>query len=239
MSARPVFGLFGKLPWEGDFIQRGLPARFARPWDEWLSQAMAASRDVLGAGWSNAYLLSPPWHFVVEPGILGPSGWAGVLASSVDRVRRFYPLTLALELPAGAAAVESAVSLGPLGTILEDVALSLIDHDQALDPVLEQAALRVEAALIMLQPPLPYAQGATASATSLFLAPEGDDAPLQALAGSASGAAESGWWHHRWSRHAPVALRCEGLPEPASFASFLDGDWQRQNGPVSTAGAGR
>jgi type VI secretion system protein ImpM len=239
MTARPVVGLFGKLPWEGDFIQRGLSSRFVRPWDDWLSRAMAASREALGAGWSDAYLLSPPWRFVIEPGILGPSGWAGVLASSVDRVRRFFPLTLALELPAGLAAVEGAVSLGPLCTILEEAGLSLIDADQSLDLVLEQTALRAEAALIVMRPPLPFTESETAAGAAVFAAPAGDDAPLTALAGSAAGAAESGWWHDRWGGHAPVALRCEGLPAPEGFAGFLDGDWPRHGWSTIAVEAGR
>ncbi|TCR64165.1 type VI secretion system-associated protein TagF [Bosea sp. BK604] len=239
MTTRPAVGLFGKLPWEGDFIQRGLPSRFVRPWDEWLSQAMAASREALGPRWSDAYLLSPPWRFVIEPGILGPSGWAGILASSVDRVRRFFPLTLALELPAGLAAVEGAVSLGPLCAILEEAALSLIDADQSLDLALEQTALRAEAALIVMRPPLPFSDGASAAGASALLAATGDDAPLQALAGAATGDAESGWWHDRWSGHAPAAIRCEGLPDPAGFAAFLDGDWPRHGWSTTMIEAGR
>lgn len=238
MTTRPVVGLFGKLPWEGDFIQRGLPSRFVRPWDDWLSRAMAASREVLGSGWADAYLLSPPWRFVIEPGILGPSGWAGVLASSVDRVRRFFPLTLALELPAGLATVEGAVSLGPLCAIMEEAALSLIDAEQPLDLLLEQTALRAEAALIVMRPP-PPSDGATAAGASALIASTGDDAPLHALASSATAEAESGWWHDRWSRHAPVALRCAGLPASEGFAAFFDGDWPRHGWSVLAAEAGQ
>lgn len=238
MTARPVVGLFGKLPWEGDFIQRGLPSRFVRPWDEWLARAMAASREALGPGWPDAYLLSPPWRFVIEPGILGPSGFAGVLASSVDRVRRFYPLTLALELPADLASVEAAISLSPLCAIIEEAALALIDAEQPLDLALEQTALRAEAALIVTQPPLPFAGEAAADRARVILAAAGDDAPLAGLAGSRSGAAESGWWHDRWADHAPVALRCDGLPAPEAFAAFLDGDWPRHGCRPAKAEAG-
>lgn len=238
MNARPVVGLFGKLPWEGDFIQRGLPSRFVRPWDEWLSQAMAAGRDALGPGWSDAYLLSPPWRYVIEPGILGPSGFVGVLASSVDRVRRFYPLTLALELPAGLASVAAVISLGPLCTILEEAALSLIDAEQPLDLALEQTALRSEAALIVTQPPLPFAGNASADGLRATVAAAGDDAPLPALAGSGSGAPKSGWWHDRWAGHAPVALCCDGLPRPGAFAAFLDGDWSRHGWHLANADVG-
>lgn len=226
MTTRPVAGLFGKLPWEGDFIQRGLPPRFVRPWDQWLSQAMAASRAALGSGWADAYLLSPPWRFVVEPGILGPSGWAGVLASSVDRVRRYFPLALALELPADLAKTECAIALGPLCAILEEAALSLIDADQPLDRMLEQAALRSEAALIVVRAPPPGPEAAD-SASSVLVAAAGEDAPLHALAHPIAGKAGSCWWHDRWNRHAPTAIRCQGLPEPEAFAGFFDGDWPR------------
>ena len=38
---RPVAGFFGKLPATGDFVCRGLPDAFRKPWDSWLTRYIA------------------------------------------------------------------------------------------------------------------------------------------------------------------------------------------------------
>lgn len=231
MSPRTAVGLFGKLPWEGDFIQRGLPGRFVRPWDAWLSQALAASRDALGDAWADAYLLSPPWHFMIEPGIIGESGWSGVLVTSIDRVRRYFPLTLALELPADEAGFPQPLALKPLLERLEAAALALIATQQPIETMLAQTSEQIEAA---------FAAFAQAQAQSFILRQDrqasarlvvgaaGSESALPALDERSGGIGGcSIWWHDRWNQHAPAAIRCQGLPSPETFAGFLDGDWPR------------
>ena len=102
-----VAGWYGKLPSMGDFASRRLPADFVEIWDEWLASGLAAWRDT-DDRWLQAYLASPPWCFVLGPRLLGarrglpvagPS-WAGVLMPSVDRVGRYFPLTIASPLSA-------------------------------------------------------------------------------------------------------------------------------------------
>lgn len=231
MTGRPALGLFGKLPWEGDFIQRGLSARFVRPWDDWLSRAMAASRDALGSEWSDAYLLSPPWSFVIEPGIVDDSGWAGVVLSSVDRVRRYFPLTLALELPARDAAVSRALALKPVCEALERTALSLIEAEQPLDEALMRLDVQVGRALAGLRTGRPLTlvwRGQEGEPAHARFAPEAHDAPLADRGpGRAVASGASRWWHDRWQSHAPAVIDCVGLPAPRAFAAFFDGDWSR------------
>ena len=88
-------GFYGKLPSEGDFVTRRLPWEFTSVWDDWLQQGMQASREVLGARWLELYLSAPIWRFQVAPGVCGPAGWRGLFFASVDRVGRYFPLTLA------------------------------------------------------------------------------------------------------------------------------------------------
>lgn len=88
-------GLFGKLPARGDFVRLGLPGGFVAPWDDWLQVAIAGSRDRLGAEWLPAWLEAPIWRFALAPGLCGPDAALGVLLPSVDRVGRYFPLTLA------------------------------------------------------------------------------------------------------------------------------------------------
>src|SRR5574337_277378 len=102
MGIAQVAGWHGKLPALGDFASRRLDAGFVEPWDAWLSHGLARLRQQ--PGWPRAYLASPIWRFLLLPGVLpgaaGESCWAGVLMPSVDRVGRYYPLTIALALPA-------------------------------------------------------------------------------------------------------------------------------------------
>ena len=95
-------GWHGKLPSVSDFAARRLDPAFIELWDAALSASLAALRDGAGERWTDVYLASPTWRFVAGPGFLPPpfdaTGWTGLVMPSVDRVGRYYPLTLALPL---------------------------------------------------------------------------------------------------------------------------------------------
>lgn len=92
-------GFYGKLPQLGDFIRRGLPGFFVTPWDAWLQEGMLSSRDKLGERWLDLYLKSPLWRFVLSSGLFGAPNWLGIMMPSVDRVGRYFPFTVATQLP--------------------------------------------------------------------------------------------------------------------------------------------
>lgn len=92
-------GFYGKLPCKGDFIRRGLAKDFVQPWDAWLQQGLACSREQLGKDWQDLYLVSPIWHFLLSAGLCGSSSWLGLMMPSVDKVGRYFPLTVAISLP--------------------------------------------------------------------------------------------------------------------------------------------
>lgn len=92
-------GFFGKLPGLGDFVSRRLPREFIDVWDRWLQASLRTSQERLGDDWLSLYLVSPIWRFAISSGICGDSAWAGVMMPSVDRVGRYYPLTLASTIP--------------------------------------------------------------------------------------------------------------------------------------------
>ena len=119
----PGGGFYGKLPSEGDFVTRRLPWEFTSVWDEWLQQGMQASREALGARWLELYLSAPIWRFQVAPGVCGPVGWRGLFFASVDRVGRYFPLTLAF-LDSGAPALATLSGDAAAWMAIEDAALA-------------------------------------------------------------------------------------------------------------------
>ncbi len=130
-AAGVAVGFWGKLPTRGDFLRAGLPASFLDPWDGWLSGALAASRAILGERWAAAWREAPIWRFALAPGLAGPEAAIGALMPSVDRVGRYFPLTVArVGGPAGSPAglvaahggwLEAAVAAG-LAAVMEDLA---------------------------------------------------------------------------------------------------------------------
>ena len=118
-------GFYGKVPSEGDFVTRRLPWEFTAAWDDWLQQGMQASRAALGERWLECYLSAPIWRFHVAPGVCGPMGWRGLFFASVDRVGRYFPLTLAFP-DAGAPALSALSGQAEAWRAVEDAALAAL-----------------------------------------------------------------------------------------------------------------
>jgi type VI secretion system protein ImpM len=116
-------GFYGKLPSEGDFVTRRLPWEFTSAWDDWLQQGLQASREALGAEWLARYLSAPIWRFQIAPGVCGPAGWRGLFFASVDRVGRYFPLTLAFP-DGGAVSLAGLSAEAQAWLAIEDAALA-------------------------------------------------------------------------------------------------------------------
>ena len=101
-----------------------MPPEFRSPWDEWLQGGLAASRAALADQWTNTYLTSPLWRFALSASACGRAPVAGLMAPSVDRVGRFFPLTLMWRLPASLPPIVyaslTATSLVPAEQLLID-----------------------------------------------------------------------------------------------------------------------
>ncbi len=130
-------GFFGKIPSEGDFVSRRLPWEFTSAWDEWLQQGMLASREALGARWLESYLSAPVWRFQLAPGVCGPLAWRGVFFASVDRVGRYFPLTVAFaDRPSATSPAPSLAALthaDETWLAIEDAALSGLEPTLGID----------------------------------------------------------------------------------------------------------
>ena len=189
----PSCGFYGKLPSQGDFVTRRLPWEFTSAWDDWLQQGMHASRAALGDRWLDLYLSAPVWRFQLAPGVCGPLGWRGVFFASVDRVGRYFPLTLAFASPPARAGA------GVAPTLEVDAARWIATEDAALaglDPALPIEQL--ELALQSLAEPAADAPdpGGDTSAGVHFFCAATEDAPAR--------------------RHA-----FPGLPDPQVFVDLI------------------
>jgi type VI secretion system protein ImpM len=88
-------GFSGKVPARGDFVHAGLPRDFTDPWHDWQSLVIAGSRRLMGDAWLDAFLEAPVWRFILPPGLCGARAAIGLIMPSVDKVGRYFPLTLA------------------------------------------------------------------------------------------------------------------------------------------------
>ena len=225
VTVAEVPAYYGKIPAKGDFVSRRFSRTFIKGWDAWLQDAIVSSREAIGSQWLEVYLTSPIWRFALQAGCCGPLTVAGVLMPSVDKVGRYFPLTIGLELPAPVDLADLASGAHGWYQAVEDLAL---------------ATLGTEFPLEALDHPIPLALDATSPSPSPI-----DDRGGASLRGCqhialdpATGLAELGeaqrlalpgktrWWTLGSHRVAPCLLVCPSLPPPSSFASMLDGVWQ-------------
>jgi type VI secretion system protein ImpM len=220
-SAEPP-GVYGKLPARGDFVTRRFCRQFVEAWDEWLSQAIFASREALRERWVDIYLTSPIWRFAIGGGICGPNTVLGVLAPSVDKVGRHFPLTLGCELApdieltaliARAAPWYRAVEELALAALVPEFDLGRFDQGIALD--IETVSVPPEATEVLAEPGLYVPLGRDARGAELRQAHQ----PL------ARG--RSLWWTSGSERVTSCLLICAGMPSSRSFTTLLDGAWAR------------
>jgi type VI secretion system protein ImpM len=133
----PAAGWFGKLPTVGDFASRRLDSAFVQVWDNWLSTGLARLRTDGDGQWLDAYLASPTWRFMLTPGFLPAplqtQAWTGVVMPSVDRVGRYFPLTLAIVLPHGPLSHHAQATLWSWLHQLEDLAVDALQEDWVIE----------------------------------------------------------------------------------------------------------
>lgn len=134
-------GFFGKVISHGDFVSRRLPLEFLNPWDTWLQAGLQCSRERLGEQWLEVYLCSPIWCFALAAGVCGEQAWAGVMIPSVDRVGRYFPLSVvaAIEgMPSLDTAWYGAVERLALSALGEGFSLEAFDDSVRTLPLPEQ-----------------------------------------------------------------------------------------------------
>ncbi|MDD2728817.1 type VI secretion system-associated protein TagF [Malikia sp.] len=204
-------GWYGKLPQLGDFARRRLPSEFIGPWDDWLQQGLQSSRAALGEAWLEHYLGAPVWRFVLLPGVIEPDAWAGVLMPSVDRVGRYFPLTLCTSLKEDAPLGPSLTGLDSWLAGLETCALLALDAERGLDRM--EVALQELPACPGAVDPDPAGPNRPAAG---FLDGLGARILPRALAGN-------GFWWQCDLDGGCIGFVQPGLPSPSRFAEMLSG----------------
>jgi type VI secretion system protein ImpM len=185
-------GYCGKIPARGDFVRSGLPGGFVAAWDAWFGRVLAASRDILGEDWLDAWLEAPIWHFVLAGGVCAADAAIGLWMPSVDRVGRHFPLTIAAVAPGA----DPGALIAECGGFLAAAAEAGLD---AVTADAQPEALFTRLLDAVREPP--------------------GDPPVDPTLCLGSGAL---WWTAGAPRVPPGCMAAPRLPEADVFAAMLD-----------------
>ena len=228
-------GYYGKVHTHGDFVSRGLPRTFIDPWDAWLQEAINTSRQQLGDTWLNYYLTSPVYRFVLSPGICGNHAWQGVLMPSVDKIGRYYPMTVSLIDKQNINPFIAMQIRNNWFVSLEKRVLSCLEDNFNLERFnsgLSQLSFEAESCSTQtesscapnLENKFHHAWQQPLESIELIpkLLPYILDNSLKEHC-----FAYSLWWTQGSDLVSPSLLICEGLPHFEGMAALLDGNWQK------------
>ena len=229
-------GFYGKLPCRGDFLRRRVPQEFLDIWDEWLQSSLAHSRHALQEAWLDAYLTSPVWRFALAEGVCGTGAYAGVIVPSVDRVGRYFPLTIVAQWNAGESPLDAACGAYRWFNEAEALAMEAPDTTDldAFDAAVMQLAERIDTSGVSeaasLQQVLKHAE--FPHRPGQWHVPLATVSSIQ-RAVNAIAARElertmrplSVWWTDGSDRMPAAWLTSRGLPAPESFAAMLSGEY--------------
>jgi type VI secretion system protein ImpM len=238
MSAISETGFYGKLPCRGDFMQRRAPQAFVDAWDAWLQECLHVSRQQLAERWLDMYLTSPVWRFVLAEGICGEAAYAGVMLPSVDRVGRYFPLTIVSPLEPGSCILEAACGTGSAWfDAAEALALRALDagdldlhaFDAEVDALAglgASAALAESNQLMDLVAQSGFPRRGSSSHISML-----GETPQRAINAFASIELQKAfrpcalWWTQGSEAVQPGWLVTSGLPAPSGYVAMLSGQW--------------
>jgi type VI secretion system protein ImpM len=231
-SIESLVGFYGKLPSHGDFVSRRLPRQFIESWDQWLQGGIAASQEKLAGQWLNTYLVSPIWQFALAPGLCGDDAWAGVMMPSVDKVGRYFPLTLVAKVNAQQLPQLFNPSCGWFAA-LSQLALSSLEYEfdlQQFDAHLQRLSVydylsdvaasgqAISGQNSSAKPAFEFKLD-TAAATAQAFQQLGDTLKTRFLAQA------SLWRSFVTDDDNARLLVCQGLPPLDAYVGFLNGQW--------------
>ncbi len=229
MSTDCSVGLYGKLPGYGDFLTRNLPGDFVQVWDKWMQYYISDSKEQIGDGWLEVYLTSPIWRFVLSAGVVDKHSWAGLVMPSVDRVGRYFPVSIVKPFPSQISPVHFLFSEQVWYDKIESLGLMALDETLDVD---ELIVCSDEVPLGLQQPYQATMHLGDAGDYVIGLA-DGDQQTLVASlpyvlnASLSAGFSSFSLWQTTGSEIiAPSLFCCKGLPPVGSVTAMIDGQWQ-------------
>ncbi len=229
-------GFYGKLPTHGDFISRNLPRTFIDPWDNWLQSAISASREQLAEKWLDYFLVTPVWRFILSDGNCGEHAWIGVMIPSVDRVGRYFPLTIASHITQAVKPVALIDECYHWFELAEQQALKVLDEDFDLETLESSLKTMGEPVVSRINPNETENEiHKEERFQGHFCMDTVNTNPLSAFPAISHFFIEqsfsnySFWWTAGSEDIKPSFLLCEGMPKSDGFVSLLDGEWERDS----------
>ena len=228
-------GFYGKLPGLGDFVTRELPRSFLDTWDDWLQRSLADSKAALGEAWLQTYLNSPIWRFGILPGVCGEKGWAGILMPSVDKVGRYFPLTIASSIGENTQPFQVVEGAADWFDAAEALALTVLQEDKVDPDVLASSVAGLDDKVMLGN----LSQGPAIQGGEWGLRLTGADSEsISSVVCHELVHFQVGhysiWWTAGSEEMAAMGLVAPGLPAPQCFASLLTGRWdETEDGLVS------
>ena len=218
--------LYGKLPTKRDFIAVGATRDFLDQWEPWLQSSVSASQATLKDQWQQAFLRAPIWRFWLGAELCGATT-IGAFMPSLDRIGRYFPLTLMANADQGATIAPPEIdSQDDWFKAAEDFLISTLDQETfeaAIQDLHELAAPRqtssAPAAGVFVD------RNATVSIKNderhfadVFESLRRAD-PDNIYAGTTF------WWTAGGEDFAPMAFCVKRMPDPFLFASMLTGQF--------------
>ena len=219
-------------------MQRRAPQGFVDAWDAWLQECLHVSRQHLAERWLDIYLTSPVWRFLLAEGVCGESAYAGVMLPSVDRVGRYFPLTLVAPLEPGSCMLEAACGAGRAWfDAAEELALRALDTSdldlQAFDAEVNalpgpgaSETLQESNQLMELVAQSGFTRRGLPTHISMLA-----ETPQRAVNAFASIELQKAfrpcalWWTQGSEAVQPGWLVTSGLPTPSGYVAMLSGQW--------------
>ncbi len=233
-------GFYGKLPVVGDFVSRQLPNDFILSWDKWLQSSLAVSKEKLAGDWMQAYLTSPIWRFALSPGLCGNDAWLGIVMPSVDRVGRYFPLTIACKVPSHYSLIDFFVKAKHWFNAAEAVAisaleddLSIIDFEQMVQEISLLAVKQLQQKEIDLtQDDLPHVSILFSEYSNEIVQVNNINTQLASLL-KANTEGYSLWSTAGSEQIRPGCMVLKGMPAVSIYTGFITGKFQQQEWHLS------
>ena len=177
-----------------------MSAEFVDSWDGWLQDCLTESRLQLQECWLEAYLTSPVWRFVLAGGVCGAKSCAGVLLPSVDRVGRYFPLTVVAHWEVAVFPLTTALNRESWFDSAQALGIEALEAENLDLDEFDESVAALAARLDPTEEPFLWLRELELATQPMSL-----------------------WWTYGSRDSDPVMMCVNGLPEPATFAAMLLG----------------